>query len=123
MALYGTGSTGTAYGPNLVLGLELIGQEVLYNSTSGEISWGATTTYSNAGYCGSSVLTAGSAQSSGSPTVSSGTYSGYYPPSDSDSANAQTFTQYDVLQVGSTLQYREAAWLDLDLAVNHLDRV
>ena len=53
----GTASGGTAYGPNMVLGLQLIGAQVIYEN--GQVSFGAQTTYDNAGYCGSSIMTGG----------------------------------------------------------------
>ena len=47
----------------MVLGLQLIGAEVIYEN--GQVSLGAQTTYDNAGYCGSSIMTGGGGESRG----------------------------------------------------------
>ncbi|KAG1664168.1 hypothetical protein FOA52_012249 [Chlamydomonas sp. UWO 241] len=94
--------------PNMVLGLQLVGREVVYNNVTNEITWdGLNIAFSNNGYCGSSIL-AGTAGGHGTPKdVASTVYgpnNGYYPPADADSnpsANSSypTYTHYDALQV------------------------
>ncbi|KAG1662205.1 hypothetical protein FOA52_015831 [Chlamydomonas sp. UWO 241] len=97
--------------PNMVLGLQLVGREVVYDNVTNEITWGGlNTAFSNNGYCGSSIIAATTAGSGidKSPSTVTGPFNGFYPPADADSnpsasSSYPAYTHYDALQVYGNL--------------------
>ncbi|KAG1662195.1 hypothetical protein FOA52_015821 [Chlamydomonas sp. UWO 241] len=94
--------------PNMVLGLQLVGREVVYDNVTNEITWGGlSTAFPNNGYCGTSIIAATTAGNGTPKNVAStlnGPFNGYYPPADADSnpsasSSSPTYTHYDALQV------------------------
>lgn len=97
------------YGPNMVLGLELVGREVIYDNVTNEITFGEDSNFSNYGYCGSSTIPASLPCTESSPTVWP-PEGNFYPPSDQatqpqSNGAYPTGTHYDALQLYSNVVY------------------
>lgn len=88
-----------SYGPNPVLGLQLVGREMIVFS-SGKVAWGPNVTFDNKGYCGSKILYANYPTSS--DYVTSPLSSGMYPGVNNEWYNdEENILQYDAFQVRS----------------------